>query len=112
MEMVRIRVDARRRTTVTLGRARWMPDGRAIAFVGQDETGAAGVFVQEFAPGRDTDATRRKLAGFDPDVAAESFGISPDGTRLVIAGWLQLFSLMEADGLPAVAPGTGSSGGR
>ena len=44
-----------RRTTVTLGRARWMPDGKAIAFVGQDEDGASGVYVQDFAPGRDTD---------------------------------------------------------
>ncbi len=110
-EPFEIRVDAQRRTTVTLGRARWMPDGRGIAFVGQDEAGAAGVFVQEFTPGRDSSATRRKLAAFDPDLAVESFGISPDGTRLVIAGWLQLFSLMEADGLP-VARGNGTAGAR
>ena len=99
-EPFEIAVDARRRTTVTLGRARWMPDGKAIAFVGQDEAGASGVYVQDFAPGRDTAATRRKLAGFDPDVAAESFGVAPDGSRLVVAGWVQLFSLMEGEGLP------------
>jgi hypothetical protein len=58
--------------------------------------------VQDFAPGRDTAASRRKLAGFDPDVAAESFGISPDGKRLVLAGWVQLFSLMESEGLPGL----------
>ena len=101
-EPFEIPVDARRRTTVTLGRARWMPDGKAIAFVGQDDTGASGVYVQDFAPGRDTASTRRKLAGFDPDVAAESFGLAPDGSRLVIAGWVQLFSLMEGEGLPSL----------
>jgi Tol biopolymer transport system component len=102
VEPFEIAVDARQRTTVTLGRARWMPDGKAIAFVGQDESGASGVYVQDFAPGQDTAATRRRLAGFDPDVAAESFGLSPDGTRLVIAGWVQLFSLMEAERLPGL----------
>jgi serine/threonine protein kinase len=101
-EPFEIAVDARRRTTVTLGRARWMPDGKAIAFVGQDETGASGVYAQDFAPGRDTTYTRRKLAGFDPDVAAESFGVAPDGSRLVVAGWVQLFSLMEGEGLPGL----------
>ena len=52
--------------------------------------------------GRDTTATRRKISGFDPDVAAESFGIAPDGSRLVVAGWVQLFSLMQAEGLPGL----------
>jgi Tol biopolymer transport system component len=101
-EPFEIQVEAKRRTTVTLGRARWLPDGRGIAFVGQDESGASGVYVQDFAPGRDTAATRRRLAGFDPDVAAESFGLAPDGSRLVVAGWVQLFSLMEADHLPGL----------
>jgi len=98
-EPFEIEIEARRRTTVTLGRARWMPDGRSIAFVGQDEAGASGVFVQDFAPGRNTNASRRKLAGFEPEVAAESFGISPDAKHLALAGWVQLFSLMEGDGL-------------
>jgi Tol biopolymer transport system component len=101
-EPFEIAVDAKRRTTVTLGRARWMRDGKAIAFVGQDEGGASGVYVQDFVPGRDTTATRRKLSLFDPDVAAESFGLAPDGTRLVVAGWVQLFSLMEAEHLPGL----------
>jgi Tol biopolymer transport system component len=108
IEPFEIVVDARRPTTVSLGRARWMPDGKAIAFVGQDEAGATGVFAQDFVPGEDTRATRRPLASFDPDVAAESFGLSADGTRLVIAGWVQLFSLMEAEGVPGLlAPSRG-----
>jgi Tol biopolymer transport system component len=98
-EPFEIAVDASRRTTVTLGRARWMPDGKAIAFVGQDEGGAFGIYVQDFVPGQDTAATRRKLGRFSPDVAAESFGLAPDGSRLVVAGWVQLFSLMEGEGL-------------
>jgi Tol biopolymer transport system component len=102
VEPFEILVDAQRPTTVSLGRARWMPEGKAIAFVGQDATGATGVYAQDFAPGRDTSATRRRLGGFDLDVAAESFGLSSDGTRLVIAGWVQLFSLMEAEGVPGL----------
>ncbi len=99
LEPFEVLVEAHRRTTISLGRARWMPDGRALAFVGQDESGAIGIYAQDFVPGQDTHATRRPLAGFDPDVAAESFGIAPDGSRLVVAGWVQLFSLMEAEGL-------------
>jgi Tol biopolymer transport system component len=110
-EPFEIQVDAKRRTTVTLGRARWMPDGRAIAFVGQDEAGAAGVFVQDFVPGKDSAASRRKLAGFDPDVATESFGVSPDAASIVLAGWVQLFSLMEGEGFPGLlAPPRGPPG--
>jgi Tol biopolymer transport system component len=101
-EPFEIAVDAKRRTTVTLGRARWTPGGRAIAFVGQDEDGASGIYVQDFAPGQDTAATRRKLGRFSPDIAAESFGVAPDGSRLVVAGWVQLFSLMEGEGLPGL----------
>ncbi|MGD8896427.1 MAG: protein kinase [Acidobacteriota bacterium] len=102
LEDFEILVEAHRRTTISLGRARWLPDGDAIVFVGQDESGAIGLYAQDFVPGRDTRATRRKVAGFDPDVAAESFGFAPDGSRLVIAGWVQLFSLMEAEGLPGL----------
>jgi Tol biopolymer transport system component len=109
-EPFEIAVDARRRTTVTLGRARWMPDGKAIAFVGQDEEGGFGIYVQDFEPGQDTAATRRKLGRFSPDIAAESFGLAPDGTRLVVAGWVQLFSLMEGEGLPGLlAPPRGGT---
>jgi hypothetical protein len=40
----------------SVGRSRWMPDGRAIAFIGQNENGINGIFVQEFVPGKDTSA--------------------------------------------------------
>jgi hypothetical protein len=79
-----------------------MPDGRAIAFVGQDENGVNGVFVQDFVPGRDTSDTRRKLGGFDPDNSTESFAISPDARFLTIAAWEQLFNIAIADNVPGI----------
>lgn len=89
-----IQVARHKDTTVNLGRARWMPDGRAIAFVGQDDRGINGLFVQDFAPGRDTSVTRRPLAGFDPEFLTESFAIAPDGKAVVIAAWEQMFNVM------------------
>ena len=80
-----------------------MPDGRAIAFLGVDARGVAGVFVQEFAPGRDTAATRRPLAGFDPGAPAESFGVSPDGRHVTVAARESLSSVLVAGPVPAAA---------
>jgi Tol biopolymer transport system component len=94
-----------RPTTANIGRARFTPDGR-IAFIGQDEQGANGIFVQEFVPGRDTRSTRRKLAGFDPEVDAESFGISPDGRHVAIAGRELVSSLVLLENLPGLAAPT------
>ena len=88
------------RTGAILGRSRWMPDGKAIAFLGQTEEGINGVFVQDFVPGRDTSATKRQLGGFDAERATESFGIAPDGKTLTVAGWEQLFSIFSIEGLP------------
>lgn len=88
----------------SVGRSRWMPDGHALVFVGQDERAAYGLYVQDFAPGQDTSKTRRRLVGFDPGTATESFGISPDGSHITIAGWEQVFSLMMAERVPDVSP--------
>ena len=79
-----------------------MPNGKTIAFVGQDEKGNNGIFFQDFDPEKDTSASRRPAAGFDPAVATESFGISPDGKEMTIAGWAQVFSLMLAERVPGV----------
>ena len=89
-----------RRTAAILGRSRWMPDSKAIAFLSQNEEGVNGVYVQDFVPGRDTSATLRELGGFDRERATESFGIAPDGKTLTVAGWEQLFSLFSIEGLP------------
>ena len=100
-----IRLELKERTPgYSLGRARWMPDGSAIAFVAQDDAGLHGVFVQDFSPGRDSSATRRPLAGFVPDQIVESFGFSPDGRHLTIAVREQQSSLLMAEGVAGVMP--------
>jgi eukaryotic-like serine/threonine-protein kinase len=99
-----IRIPIRRPGAIRVGRARWTPDGRSIAFVAQDENGVHGIFEQEFAPGRDTSGTRRPVGGFDKQEETESFGISPDGSSIVVAGWERLFSVVEADGVSGISP--------
>jgi eukaryotic-like serine/threonine-protein kinase len=91
-----------RRTAAILGRTRWMPDGKALAFLAQDEHGVNGVFLQDFIPNTDTSATRRPLGGFDRETATESFGIAPDGKTITVAQWEQLFSLFSIEGVPGV----------
>ena len=92
------------RAALGVERLRWMPDGRAIAFIGQDENGVNGVFVQDFVPGKDTIRTRRPLGGFDPDMLTETFGISPDGSRMTISSLEQNFSVMMAERVPGISP--------
>jgi Tol biopolymer transport system component len=92
-----ITLDPQRATAAFLGRARWTPDGKRIIFIGQDDKGCTGVFIQDFAPGLDTTATRRPLAGFDPDWSTESLGLSPDGKRLVLSESERDFNVMIAD---------------
>ncbi|HTY42025.1 MAG TPA: protein kinase [Thermoanaerobaculia bacterium] len=69
------------------GRARWMPDGKRLAFLGRaPDRSTWGVFVQDFSSqGADTTATRRSLAGFDPERTTDSFAISPDGSRVMLS---------------------------
>ena len=81
-----------------------MPDGRGIAFIGQNENGINGIFIQEFVPGKDTSATRRPLCCFDQEAATESFGISPDSSRMTVAMWEKVFSLVSAERVPGVLP--------
>jgi len=80
------------------------PDGRAIAFVDVDEYSHSGIFVQAFDPERDTTATRRPLAGFEPDLQIDSFAFSPDGRRLTISYAETQLGLMIAEGLSGVRP--------
>jgi TolB protein len=89
---------------VLYGRARWMPDGRRIAFIGANAEGRSGVYVQDFVPERDTSATRKALAGFAPDVLTESLGMAPDGERLVVATLQEYSSLTLAEGLAGLEP--------
>ncbi len=89
-----------RSPNITYGRSRWLPDGSAVAFIGLDEHGRPGVYAQDFRPGEDTTSTRRPLAGFTTDRYAESFGISPDGTRIALASIAEIRSLQLVEGVP------------
>jgi Tol biopolymer transport system component len=90
------------RSIVVAGRGRWMPDGRALAFVGRDDKGRSGIFVQDFVPGADTESTRRALHGFSSDDDVESFGISADGSRITVSRMQELRSVKIAVGVPGI----------
>jgi len=93
------------------GRARWLPDGKAIAFVDAESDGTTGVFVQDFVPGLDTSQTRRRLVGLATDGMVESFAISPDGGRITLAVSETMASLTEVVDVPGVeAPRRALSG--
>jgi serine/threonine protein kinase len=95
-----IPVTAIKVTGAILGRHRWTPDGKSLVYLGQDERGINGLFLQDFAPDRDTGATRRKIGEpFDSENSVESFGISPDGQSITVAIWEQFYSIMITEGL-------------
>ena len=87
------------------GRARWMPDGRSIVFRDRDANGRWALFQQDFAPGRDTRATRRLLVSSPSETEEiETFGISPDGTRLVAAVVEWQSGILLSEGIRGIAP--------
>jgi Tol biopolymer transport system component len=90
---------SRQHTNITYGRSRWRPDGQAILYIGTDEQGRSGVFVQEFDPGADTSASRRVLAGCSREFATESLDVTPDGESVIIAAMFDLRSLKLAEHL-------------
>ena len=83
-------------------RCRWMPDGKALAYIDSNNTGQFGVYVQDFIPGQDTFAKRRAVAGFDPDKFTDSFGISPDGASITLAEMEILSGLMRVKNVPGL----------
>jgi serine/threonine protein kinase len=96
-------MDAGTAGSVLVGRSRWLPDGSGIAFLCEDESGRPGIYVQDFAPDRDTLSSRRFLAGIYEDRIAESFGFSPDGKRIVVSLLELRQSVVLADQLPNVS---------
>jgi|CXWL01.1.fsa_nt_gi serine/threonine protein kinase len=91
----------------SIGRARWLPNGRAIAFIGVSPQGSPGLYVQDFSPGRDTSASRRPLLILGDDEAPESFGISPDGSRVTVSMVEQSPALLVIDDLATVTAASG-----
>ena len=87
-----------------VGRCRWLPDGRGLAFLGTDESGRRGVYAQDFAPDLDTAATRRRLAGFAAGLEPETFGIVPDASRILLAVEQPGYNLAIATGVSGVEP--------
>ena len=93
------------------GRPRWLRGGKAFAFVARDSAGVSGIFVQPFAPGRDTSTQRRPLAGFEAEAPVESFGIAPDGTRLAVSTTEARSFLLLAEAAGEGAAENGASAG-
>ncbi len=67
------------------GRGRWLPDGSGVAFIGRDDEGRTGVFVQVLRQDHSPEDVPRPVAGFRHGHLTESFGISPDGRSLTAA---------------------------
>jgi serine/threonine protein kinase/Tol biopolymer transport system component len=84
---------------ISLGRGRWRPDGRAFLYVGMDAKGESVIVEQAFRPGEDTTATRRVLKASEEGLSLESFGVSPDGTRVTISFLEDQYAIMRLEGL-------------
>lgn len=86
------------------GRLRWMPDGKSILYLDENSNGIWGVFSQDFIPGKDTRSSRKPVAGFDPDRKMDTFAVSPDLSRIVVAEVEVLSSLVLATDIPGIEP--------
>ena len=100
-----VRMNDRRVFTLARGlsvnatRAQWIGNTHTIAFRAPDAAGQVTLFAQDFIPDTDTTATRRQLIAADPDAVAETFAISPDGTRAVLSVIDESSALMIAEGV-------------
>jgi Tol biopolymer transport system component len=86
----------------SIGRSRWMPDGRTLVSWGQDESRRTVLYRQPVAPGRDSRAQRELLVTSDERRTIESFGVSPvDGRIVVSAGWGES-DVLIVEGIPGI----------
>ena len=88
---------------IALGRSRWRPDGRAIAYVALDGEGGVGIFEQGFEPGRPAAGPPSLLVRSEGELITESHGFSPDGTRLLVSFIERTPNLVVAERVPGVA---------
>jgi|CXWL01.1.fsa_nt_gi serine/threonine protein kinase len=89
-------------TAITIGRSRWV-NASTLAWLDYDtEARATRLVAQDIVPGRDTRASRRVLVQGTPDEMPESFGVSPDGRRLVVSSLRNRSNILAIEGLPGV----------
>ena len=93
---------ARGFTGIVATRARWFGATHTIAFRAREADGSISLYAQDFKPGADTTSTRRKLLSTDSDATLETFAISPDGKRAVLAIVDEASGLMMAEGLEGI----------
>jgi serine/threonine protein kinase len=93
---------ARGFTGIVSVRARWIGATHTIAFRARDAEGTISLFAQEFRPGIDTTSTRRKLISTDADAVLETFAVSPDGKRAILAIVDEASGLMMAEGVEGI----------
>ena len=77
-------------------------DEVVAVFVGQNEAGDSGLYLQDFSPEGGTSATRRPLFGFSERFETESFGISPDGRRIVVSRMVEVRTIRLAENVPGI----------
>jgi hypothetical protein len=61
--------------------------------------------MQDFAPGTDTTASRRRLPTGSPETELETFGISPDGKRIALSKIAFRTAILLAEGVPGIKKG-------
>jgi serine/threonine protein kinase len=93
---------ARGITGLSAVRARWIGTTHTIAFRARDADGTISLHAQDFRPGIDTTATRRKLISTDPDATLETFAVSPDGKHAILAIIDEASGLMMAEGVEGI----------
>ena len=77
-------------------------DGKSVLIVNRDDKGRFGIQAYPFAAGTRPAAGSWLLPGLDSSDAIETFGISPDGKKIVVASVATSNSLMTAANVPGV----------
>jgi Tol biopolymer transport system component len=85
-----------------LGRSRWMPDGKGIAFTATDPSGALSILWASFDEGAKVPAQSGILLVPEPGHGIETFGISRDGQSLTAELMEPVSSLALAEGVSGV----------
>lgn len=83
---------------ITLGRARWLPGGREVAFLGLTDRGCLALLARRFDPRRGLVGPDRTLLDCSPEQSPESFAFARDG-RLAVSFLRRSSHLVTASGL-------------